>query len=105
MPEKKDLAPDTMEQYDQYGQHNPSHLFLVRLWAESNKEGDTAWCGKVQHVTRGRANQFRDWPTLIEILLAMLPNVERASKMGHSGIGIDDKQHLPGPPRLPVEQQ
>ena len=61
-------------------QHNyssPSHLFLVRLWAESDNKGDAVWCGKVQHVTKGKANQFSDWPTLIDLLMAMLPNAER----------------------------
>jgi len=106
MPENTELTADNMEQHDQrdqYGQHNPSHLFLVRLWAESNNEGDDVWCGKVQHVTRGRANQFRDWSTLIDILLAMLPNVERVSKAGHGG--KDGSQHLLGPPHLPIERQ
>jgi len=40
-------------------------------------EVDTVWCGKVQHVTRGRANQFRDWPALVDILMAMLPDAAR----------------------------
>ena len=63
-----------MAQNDQY---SPSHLFLVRLWAEDNNEGDAVWCGKVQHVTKGRANQFKDWPTLIDIFMAMLPDADR----------------------------
>ncbi len=103
MPENTDLAADDRKQHDQHGQHNPSHLFLVRLWAESDNEGDAVWCGKVQHVTRGRANQFRDWSTLIDILLAMLPNVGSVSKTGHSG--KDGSRHLPGSPHLPVERQ
>ena len=74
MPEKAISERDNMKSQDP---HNPSHLFLVRLWPESNNEGDAVWCGKVQHVTRGRANQFRDWPALVDILTAMLPDAAR----------------------------
>ena len=79
MPENRDLATDNMEQHDR---HNASHLFLVRVWEESNNEGDAMWCGKVQHITRGRASQFRDWLTLIDILRAMLPNGQRVRQPG-----------------------
>ena len=74
MPQNSDVEPTNTQ-----AQHNnsPSHLFLVRLWAESNNDGEAVWCGKVQHVTKGKANRFRDWPTLIDLLMAMLPNAER----------------------------
>jgi hypothetical protein len=74
MPENIGFATDNVEQHDEQDKSNSSHLFLVRLWADSNSEGQIVWCGKVQHVTRGRAGQFRDWPTMIDTLLAMLPN-------------------------------
>ena len=63
--------------------HRPaaSHLFLVRLWTENNNQGDAVWCGKVQHVTRGKANRFRDWPTLIDLLVRMLPAAERVKHL------------------------
>ena len=83
MARNTEHAVGTIEQHHQPNQPNTSHLFLVRLWAESNDEGDAVWCGKVQHVTKGGADQFRDWPTLIDILLAMLPNVD---KVRHPGI-------------------
>lgn len=74
MPDERDFEVDDMAQHNQL---NPSHLFLVRLWSESDNEGDAVWCGKVQQVTKGRANQFRDWPALIDILMSMLPNAAR----------------------------
>jgi hypothetical protein len=74
MPENTASEADNMESQNP---SNPSHLFLVRLWSEEINEGDTVWCGKVQHVTRGRANQFRGLPTLVNILVAMLPDAAR----------------------------
>jgi hypothetical protein len=64
-------------QQAQGGLQSTSHLFLVRLWVESDSGGDVVWCGKVQHVTKGRPNQFRDWPALIDLFKAMLPDAER----------------------------
>ena len=81
MPQNADSEADNsaqpQAQRGQHVQHGASHLFLVRLWAESDNVGDAVWCGKVQHVTKGRANQFRDWPSLIDLFLAMLPEAER----------------------------
>ncbi|MDQ3707310.1 MAG: hypothetical protein M3437_19200 [Chloroflexota bacterium] len=78
MPQDPDVEPhNNVQAQTQHNNDNPSHLFLVRLWTESNNEGEAVWCGKVQHVTRGKANQFRDWPTLIDHLTAMLPNADR----------------------------
>ncbi len=52
-----------------------SHLFLVRLWADQDADGQAAWCGKVQYLASGDARYFRDWPTLIDLLRAILPSV------------------------------
>jgi hypothetical protein len=41
-----------------------SHLFTVRLWQEE--------LGNVQHVSSGEVRYFRDWPTLITFLQALL---------------------------------
>jgi len=49
-----------------------SHLFTVRLWREELGNGQTELRGKVQHVSSGEARYFRDWPTLIAFLLALL---------------------------------
>lgn len=53
-------------------QHSPSHLFTVRLWQEELGAGQTEWRGQVQHVLTGEAGYFRDWSTLVNLLLAML---------------------------------
>jgi hypothetical protein len=55
-----------------------SFLFLVRLWAEEDAGGATAWCGKVQHVTSGEAHTFRDWAALVALLRTMLPEAQAA---------------------------
>jgi len=49
-----------------------SHLFMVRLWQEELGNGQTELRGKVQHVSSGEVRYFRDWPTLIAFLLALL---------------------------------
>ncbi len=48
-----------------------SHLFLVRVWVEEAGNKQTEWCGKVQQVVSGEAHNFRNWPMLIDLLLAM----------------------------------
>ena len=55
-----------------------SHLFLVRLWAEEDDQQETQqqWQGKVQHVITGRTDYFPNWTSLVDILLAMLPNMK-----------------------------
>lgn len=49
-----------------------SDLFTVRLWQEELGIGQTEVRGKVQHVSSGEARYFRDWPTLIAFLQALL---------------------------------
>jgi hypothetical protein len=55
-----------------------SHLFLVRLWAEEDdqEEAQQQWQGKVQHVITGRTDYFPNWTSLVDVLLAMLPNLK-----------------------------
>ncbi|MDQ5825520.1 MAG: hypothetical protein M3441_15105 [Chloroflexota bacterium] len=71
-----------------------SHLFLVRLWEDSDggsHSGDVAdgtsegthpgvaeaaereWKGKVQHVVSGESHTFQDLPSLLDFLRAMMP--------------------------------
>lgn len=53
---------------------NPSHLFLVRVWADPSDAptGDPApWQGKVQHVISGESHNFPDWSTLADLIQAM----------------------------------
>jgi len=56
-----------------------SDLFTVRLWAEDLGDGQVEWRGKVQHVASGEARYFREWPALIALLRAMLPDIEPKS--------------------------
>jgi hypothetical protein len=69
-----------------------SHLFTVRLWLEELGAGQTEWRGKVQSVTSGEVRYFRDWSTLIDHLVAMLPALEPDSQAGGTGepAGPDD---------------
>jgi hypothetical protein len=59
--------------------HHQSQLFTVRLWAEHLGDGRTEWRGQVQHVISGEVHYFREWPTLIAWLVAMLPATETKS--------------------------
>jgi hypothetical protein len=49
-----------------------SHLFTVRLWREEVGSGQSEWRGKVQQVSTGEAHYFREWETLVCLLLQML---------------------------------
>lgn len=49
-----------------------SHLFTVRLWREEVGSGQIEWRGKVQQVSTGEAHYFREWETLVSLLLQML---------------------------------
>jgi hypothetical protein len=59
-----------------------THLFTVRLWLEDLGEGQTEWRGEVHEVLSGERRYFRDWPTLVAFLQAMLP------KPGSSGLPV-----------------
>ncbi len=50
-----------------------THLFTVRVWLEDLGEGQTEWRGEVHEVVSGERRYFRDWPTLVTLLQAMLP--------------------------------
>jgi len=60
-------------------QQHPSHLFTVRLWLEDLGDGLAEWRGQVQHVLSGETHYFRQWETLLALLLAMLPPAEADS--------------------------
>jgi len=49
-----------------------SHLFTVRLWREEVGNGQSEWRGKVQQVSTGEAHYFREWETMVSLLLQML---------------------------------
>lgn len=58
----------------------PSQVFLVRLWTEPEGAGQTAWRGKVQHLTSGEAQRFVNWADLIAVLQAMLPDLKQSDR-------------------------
>ncbi|RMD63724.1 hypothetical protein D6833_05335 [Candidatus Parcubacteria bacterium] len=72
---------------DQDHPYHPSLLFTVRLWPEEVDAGQVEWRGEIRHVLSGDARYFRDWPTLIEHLVALLP----ADEAGRVGEGIEGK--------------
>jgi hypothetical protein len=51
-----------------------THLFTVRVWLEDLGAGQREWRGEVHEVVSGESHYFRDWPTLIAILQALLPS-------------------------------
>ena len=59
---------------DTDSEHPQSHLFTLRLWREELGGGQTEWRGRLRHVLSGDTRHFREWPTLIELLVAMLEN-------------------------------
>jgi hypothetical protein len=48
------------------------HHFILDVWREEIRPDETEWRGKVQHLPSGEAYYFRDWPTLIARLQALL---------------------------------
>jgi hypothetical protein len=56
-----------------------TYLFAVRVWLEDLGDGQAEWRGEVQYVGSGEVRYFRDWPTLVALLQALLP------KKGSSG--------------------
>jgi hypothetical protein len=54
-------------------QQYQSHLFTLRVWLEELGDGRAEWRGQLQHVLSGETRYFREWPTLLALLLAMLP--------------------------------
>jgi hypothetical protein len=63
--------------YSKSSQQPPSHLFSLRLWQEDLGAGRMEWRGRLQHVLSGNTHHFREWNTLIELLLTMLEDQER----------------------------
>jgi hypothetical protein len=57
-------------------QEEPSHAFLLRLWAGKGGDGKKIWRGKVQNIVYGEAQDFDSWAALINRLVSMLPTLE-----------------------------
>jgi hypothetical protein len=52
------------------------------MWQEELGVGHSEWRGKVQHVLNGETRYFRDWPTLLTHLQAMLPAADSDQQAG-----------------------
>ncbi len=51
-----------------------THLFTLRLWAETLGDGRSEWRGQLRHVVSGEVRYFRDWLTLVSLLGELLPD-------------------------------
>jgi hypothetical protein len=56
--------------------HPHSYLFTVRVWEEVIGIEQTELRGKVQLLTTGEVRYFREWSTLVPLLLTMLSELE-----------------------------
>lgn len=60
-----------------------SHLFTMRIWqeesADENAEGENPkgeWRGRIYLASTNEVRHFRDWASLIPVLLSMLKNAD-----------------------------
>lgn len=53
-----------------------SYLFTLRLWSEETTDGQIEWRGRLYNAATGHVRHFRDWASLIPLLLAMLREAE-----------------------------
>lgn len=49
-------------------QESHSHLFTLRIWAETMGGDQEEWRGKLKYVPSGESRYFREWEMLIELL-------------------------------------
>ena len=75
---------------DYHPSHHPAHLFTLRLWREELDKDEAEWRMQLRSVETGQTHHFRDWPSLVGLLLTMLP-VERDGAESDTPSG-------PGPP-------
>jgi hypothetical protein len=83
---------DTMVWVMERGRRQHSYLFTVRLWAEDLGDGQAEWRGRVERVTSGEVYYFRDWSTLISLLINMLPDVQVARLPGEAASAPSDEE-------------
>jgi len=67
---------------DQTSARAHAYLFTVRLWHEDLGAGQTEWRGEVHDVVSGERYYFRDWPSLIVRLQAVLQTREPDAPQG-----------------------
>jgi hypothetical protein len=61
-----------------------SHLFTVRVWQEEVRNGQSEWRGKVQLLSSGEVQYFRDWAALVPLLITMLSESKSESDIQES---------------------
>ncbi|HEU5098264.1 MAG TPA: hypothetical protein VFU22_04565, partial [Roseiflexaceae bacterium] len=76
-------------------QQHQSYLFTVRLWLENLGDGRAEWRGQLQHVLSGETHYFREWETLLALLLAMLPPAQADSAPDVPNKPIRPASHVP----------
>jgi hypothetical protein len=60
-------------------ENRQERLFTLRLWTEEMAEDQHEWRGRIFDATTGDVRYFRDWASLIPLLLAMLRDAEQGS--------------------------
>jgi hypothetical protein len=53
-------------------QTSSSQLFTLRVWSELTEEGQIRWRGKLRHIPSDTVHYFRDWASLVPLLLSIL---------------------------------
>ena len=76
-------------------QQHQSHLFTLRVWLEDLGDGRAEWRGQLQHVLSGETHYFRQWETLVALLLAMLPSPGTDSAAVALNEHVDPSSHVP----------
>ncbi len=68
----------------EYNDHHyePAHVFTLRLWQEELSKGEAEWRLQLRSVETGRIQYFRDWPSLVGLLLTMLPAEGHGTESG-----------------------
>ena len=63
--------------------NRPSHLFTLRLWLEEVPGGEQEWRGRICDAASGEVRYFREWASLIPLLLAMLRDSEQPQEQSY----------------------
>ncbi|MEZ4619241.1 MAG: hypothetical protein R2867_27530 [Caldilineaceae bacterium] len=57
-----------------------SHIFALRLWQEETGAGQQEWRGRIYDAATRDVRYFREWASLISLLLAMLRDAEQSQE-------------------------
>ncbi len=75
-----------------------SHLITLRIWREEGGGSHGQWRGKLHHVATDEVAYFRDWVSLLPLVLAML---RRAGVTLTVAEHWDEPRDAPGAEREP----